>query len=77
MRFVRHRRAGDDTRIKGNLAHQSEFRRIAEPGKVGYPSQLRDVLRKIGKCGAGIAKHRLRPRMAVLDIENRVIAGLL
>src|SRR5436853_2850782 len=67
-------------RKERNPLQNGQFSRVIESlqGSSRQESPaLRAVLRQVGQHLAGIAKHRISAGMAVLDIEHRVVAGLL
>src|ERR1700733_5581190 len=65
-----------DSRVKSNTAHKREFRGIRQSLQVGNVNQVRDVPWKVGKRRPRVAKDRLRSRMAVLDVKDRIVARL-
>ena len=56
------------------LARHRELARRAEPGEVGR--RQRAVVGREPRLG-GARQHRLRPGMGILDVEDRVVLGLL
>src|SRR6266849_7277278 len=79
MRLVGHRGGLNEARVKGNAPHQREFRRIIKC--VIKPRGLREHLPAfsigLGQSWdhfTGVAKNRLSAGVAVLNVEDRIVA---
>ena len=77
MGLMGDRGALDDPRIKRNLPHQRQFRRIGKQIEIRGLEQINDICRQIGKCLTGVAEDRLATGVTVLHVENRIVARLL